>query len=151
VSVLVRDEPPRIAARPTAQIIPFHPDQLMAEAAKVPVSQASVLAPTLCPTCGAPVQGRLMVTHIQALVAAYYKLPVRAMISAQRCYEYSHPRQVAMYLAAELTTKSLPDIGKRFNRDHTTVIHAVKAVQKRMLSDPELEADVKALRERLSA
>jgi hypothetical protein len=44
-----------------------------------------------------------------------------------------------------------PDIGKRFNRDHTTVIHAIKTVQKRMLADPEIEADVKALRERLAA
>jgi chromosomal replication initiator protein len=92
-----------------------------------------------------------MITHIQALVAAYYKIPMRAMVSAQRCWEYSHPRQIAMYLSAELTPKSLPDIGKRFNRDHTTVIHAIKAVQKRILADPEIEADVKALRERLSA
>ncbi len=147
MSVLVKDRPAPKADIPTATIIPFHPEQL-----KPDVTRESVLAPPLCPTCGAPVNGRLMVTHIQALVAAYYKIPSRAMVSAQRCREYAHPRQIAMYLSAELTPKSLPDIGKRFgNRDHTTVIYAIKAVQKRMLADPEIEADVKALRERLSA
>jgi hypothetical protein len=152
VSVLVKDLPVAKAKRHTATIIPFHPDQLLEEAQRVPMSQESVLTPSLCPTCGAPVSGRLMITHIQALVSAYYKIPVRSMISAQRSFEYSRPRQIAMYLSAELTPKSLPDIGKRFGgRDHTTVIHAIKAVQRRMLADPEIEADVKALRERLSA
>lgn len=116
------------------------------------LNQDSVLAPCLCPTCGAPVGGRLTVVHIQALVAAYYKIPVREMTSARRGFEVSHPRQVAMYLAYEATPKSMPDIGRRFGgRDHTTVIHAIKQVQKRMLADPELDADVCALRERLSA
>jgi chromosomal replication initiator protein len=126
----------------------------IAELMRSPVADtpASPFAPTLCPMCGAPVHGRLMVTHIQALVAAYYKIPVRAMVSAQRCWEYAHPRQIAMYLASELTPKSLPEIGRRFgNRDHTTVIHAIKAVQKRMLADPEIECDIIALRERLAA
>lgn len=118
-----------------------------------PLRQEIVLTPTLCPTCGAPVgEARLMITHIQALVAAYYQIPVREMTSCRRFRAVSQPRQVAMYLASELTPKSLPDIGRRFGgRDHTTVIHAIKAVQKRMLADAEIEADVKALRERLAA
>jgi chromosomal replication initiator protein len=45
----------------------------------------------------------------------------------------------------------LPEIGQRFRRDHTTVIHAIRVVQRRMLEDAEIEADVKALRERLAA
>jgi hypothetical protein len=94
----------------------------------------------------------LMVTHIQALVAAYYKIPVREMTSERRHREVSHPRQVAMYLAYELTPKSLPDIGKRFgDRDHTTVIHAIRQVKKRIIEDHEIYADVQALRERLAA
>lgn len=118
-----------------------------------PLRQEAVLTPTLCPTCGAPVgETRLMITHIQALVAAYYQVPVREMTSSRRYKQVCYPRQVAMYLASELTPKSLPDIGRRFGgRDHTTVIHAIKAVQKRMLADAEIEADVKALRERLAA
>ena len=117
----------------------------------VPLRREAVLAPNICPTCGAPVSGRLMVVHIQALVAAYYSIPYREMTSARRHKAVAQPRQIAMYLAAELTPKSLPDIGQRFGgRDHTTVIHAIKRTQQRMLEDPEVEADVRALRERLS-
>lgn len=112
----------------------------------------SVRAPRLCPHCGSPSAPRLLVAHIQATVAAYYRIPVRHMTSDRKDWEYSHPRQVAMYLAAELTPKSFPDIGRRFGgRDHTTVIHACKAVQRRMCADAELEQDVIALRTRLAA
>lgn len=56
-----------------------------------------------------------------------------------------------MFLASELTPKSLPDIGRRFGgRDHTTVIYAIKAVKGRIAADPEIAADVAALREKLS-
>jgi hypothetical protein len=132
------------------------PEPAIAEALEKPLpaaSRESVLAPCLCPTCGAPVKGeRLLVTHVQALVAAYFKTPVREMTSSRRFKEVTWPRQVAMYLAYELTERSLPEIGQRFGgRDHTTVIHAIKQVQKRMLEDAEVEADVKALRERLAA
>lgn len=104
-----------------------------------------------CPLCGAPTKPLLMVAHIQATVAAYYRIPVREMTSARRHKEVSHPRQVAMYLAYETTPKSLPDIGHRFgNRDHTTVIHAIRAVQRRMIEDAEIAEDVRILRERLN-
>jgi chromosomal replication initiator protein len=55
-----------------------------------------------------------------------------------------------MYLSRELTPMSLPSIGKRFHRDHTTVIHAIKAVERRILCDLELVEDIAILRERLS-
>jgi chromosomal replication initiator protein len=130
----------------------FSPDQLMSDAQAIPIPHDSALAPQLCPTCGAPVSGRLMVTHIQALVAAYYKIPVREMTSERRHRAVARPRQVAMYFCYELTPKSFPDIGRRFgNRDHTTVIHAVRTVQSLLLTDLSIEADVKALRERLAA
>jgi hypothetical protein len=128
---------------------PQQPEKVMAQP---PRERESVLTPGLCPTCEALVSDRLMVTHIQALVAAYYKIPVREMTSERRHREVSHPRQVAMYLAYELTPKSLPDIGKRFgDRDHTTVIHAIRQVKKRIIEDHEIYADVQALRERLAA
>jgi hypothetical protein len=130
-----------------------HEPEVVEAATYKPLSivRESVLTPHLCPTCGAPVKGRLMVTHIQALVAAYYHIPVREMTSARQSRDVAHPRQVAMYLSYELTPKSLPDIGGRFGgRDHTTVIHAIKAVQRRMLEDAEIEADVRVLRERLA-
>lgn len=109
----------------------------------------NVHAPEACPHCGAPSSPRLLVAHIQATVAAYYKISVRHMTSDRRDWEFSHPRQVAMYLAAELTPKSYPDIGRLFHRDHSTVIFAEKAVQLRMCKHPEIAADVCALRTRL--
>jgi hypothetical protein len=107
-------------------------------------------APDLCPHCGAPAAPMLIVAHIQATVAAYYRIDVRYMKSAQRGFDVSHPRQVAMYLAAEMTDKSLPNIGRCFSRDHTTVIHAIRAVKRRMASDPELALDVGYLQGRLT-
>jgi chromosomal replication initiation ATPase DnaA len=131
----------------------FEPEVVEAmEKPPLPTVRESVLAPTLCPTCGAPTGARLMVTHIQALVAAYYQIPVRIMTSARGTNEQARARQVAMYLAYELTPKSLPELGRRFgNRDHTTILHGIRCTQRRMLEDAEIEADVKALRERLAA
>ena len=107
-------------------------------------------APDLCPHCGAPSAPRLLVSHIQATVAAYYQIPVRHMTSERQDHAYSHPRQLAMYFAAELTPKSSVHIGKLFGgRDHSTVLFAIKAVQRRMLADAELAEDIKILRERL--
>lgn len=104
-----------------------------------------------CPLCGAADRPRLLIAHIQAVVAAYYQIPVAEMYSARRDWEVSHPRQVAMYLARELTPRSLPDIARRFgNRDHTTVMWGLKAVQKRIDHDREVAADIEVLRERLS-
>ena len=63
------------------------------------------------------------------------------MTSARRAREVARPRQVAMYLSKQLTPKSLPDIGRRFGgRDHTTVIHAVRQIEKLRASDAELDA-----------
>ena len=105
--------------------------------------------PECCPLCGAPASPRLLVAHIQATVAAYYGTNVRFMASEHRDREFAHPRQVAMYLAHELTPRSYPEIGRRFNRDHTTVIYAVRAIRKRISNDPELAMDVGFLRGRL--
>jgi chromosomal replication initiator protein len=63
----------------------------------------------------------------------------------------ARPRQVAMYLAKQLTPRSLPEIGKKFGgRDHTTVMHAVKQIEKLSESDRSLADDVIALRRKLS-
>lgn len=111
----------------------------------------AVYTPDLCPHCGAPASPRLLVAHIQATVAAYYRIGVHYMKSAQRGKDIARPRQVAMFLAAELTPKSLPDIGRCFCRDHTTIMHAIKAVNRRMTTDSELAMDVGYLRARLTA
>lgn len=90
------------------------------------------------------------IARIQAVVAASYRIDLDHMKSDARWRSVSWPRQVAMYLAREITGKSLPCIGHLFgNRDHTTVIHAIAAVEKRMSEDPIYRADVEVLREAL--
>jgi hypothetical protein len=116
------------------------------------VTQIQAHTPTLCAFCGAPAKPKpTLIAHIQHTVAAYYGFHQRLMVSAQRRRSISHPRQVAMFLASELTPKSLPEIGRRFGgRDHTTVMHAIKAVRARIATDEEIEMDVALLRERLA-
>jgi chromosomal replication initiator protein len=68
------------------------------------------------------------------------------MGSARRAREVARPRQIAMYLAKQLTQRSLPEIGRRFGgRDHTTVIHAVRTIEALRVKDAEIDADVRLL------
>ena len=86
---------------------------------------------------------KVTIDEIQRRVADYYKLKPGDLLSARRAREVARPRQVAMYLAKRLTPRSLPEIGRRFgNRDHTTVMHAVKRIDELRLGDRELDADV---------
>lgn len=89
-------------------------------------------------------------TQIQELVAVSYGLHPSCMTAKTRYREHAWPRQVAMFLTRELTGRSLPEIGRVFGgRDHSTVIHAIRAVKARMERDPALRADVDALRKAL--
>ena len=73
-----------------------------------------------------------------------YRIRKAEMTSARRAREVARPRQVAMYLSKQLTPRSLPEIGRRFGgRDHTTVIHAVRQIEKLRASDAELDADIR--------
>ena len=73
--------------------------------------------------------GQVTVELIQKTVAEYYKIKVSDMYSKRRPNNIAMPRQVAMYLAKEMTQKSLPEIGDLFGgRDHTTVLHAVRKI-----------------------
>lgn len=86
---------------------------------------------------------RITIRDIQEQVAAFYGLPRSEMKSARRSRCVARPRQVAMYLAKQLTPNSLPEIGRRFgNRDHTTVIHAVKQIERLRVEDADLDDDV---------
>ena len=74
------------------------------------------------------------------------------MISARRSRTISRPRQLAMFLAKNLTSKSLPEIGRRFGgRDHTTVIHAVKKIEELKNKDLQIAEEVEILRRMLEA
>ena len=88
------------------------------------------------------------IRFIQAVVADSYGIPRDTMTSLCRRRGDAWPRQVAMYLARETTNHSMPNIGRLFGgRDHTTVLWAIRAVEKRMAADPVYAADVAALRE----
>jgi chromosomal replication initiator protein len=91
-------------------------------------------------------QRRVSIDEIQRKVCDHYRIRQSEMGSARRAREVARPRQVAMYLAKQLTQRSLPEIGRRFGgRDHTTVIHAVKTIEALRARDAELDADVRLL------
>ena len=94
---------------------------------------------------------RVTVEEIQERVAGHYRLGREEMLSTRRARAVARPRQIAMYLAKTLTSRSLPDIGRRFGRDHSTVLHAVRTVERLRAEDAELDADVRRLSRDLEA
>ena len=95
---------------------------------------------------------RVTIEEIQKRVADYYNIKVSEMSSARRAQMVARPRQVAMYLAKQLTSRSLPEIGRKFgNRDHTTVMHAVKKIEQLSQADNGFAEDVELLRRMLEA
>ncbi len=93
---------------------------------------------------------RVTIEEIQRKVAEHYNIRLTDMSSARRARAVARPRQVAMYLAKQLTSRSLPEIGRRFgNRDHTTVMHAVSRISELMQADSAFAEDVELLRRML--
>ena len=93
---------------------------------------------------------KLTIEEIQRKVAEHYNIRLTDMSSARRARNVARPRQVAMFLAKQLTSRSLPEIGRRFgNRDHTTVMHAVSRVAELMQADGSFAEDVELLRRML--
>ena len=90
------------------------------------------------------------VESIQNLVAAHFNLNIQELLSPRRSRSLARPRQIAMYLAKQHTTNSLPDIGRKFsNRDHTTVIHAVKKIDELLKKDNDIRESVATLRKKI--
>lgn len=95
-------------------------------------------------------QARPTVDKIQRAAAKQFGISMEEMLSKRRARAIARPRQVAMYLSKMLTTRSLPDIGRRFGgRDHTTVIHAVKRIDKLRAEDSGLNTNIETLLETL--
>lgn len=93
---------------------------------------------------------RVTIDEIQRRVAEFFNVRIGDMLSARRARSVARPRQIAMYLSKQLTTRSLPEIGRKFGgRDHTTVIHAVKKIEQLRGEDPALDEDVDLLRRML--
>lgn len=92
-------------------------------------------------------QDRLVsIDNIQRVVVEYYKIKISELLSKRRNRSIARPRQVAMYLAKDLTNHSLPEIGDAFGgRDHTTVLHACRKIKELLESDADIREDVKNL------
>ena len=89
----------------------------------------------------------ITVDKIQNIVSNYFNIALSEMLSQRRSRPLARPRQIAMYLAKKMTTRSLPEIGRRFaNRDHTTVIHAVKTITRLSEQDDEMKKNISQIK-----
>ncbi|WP_054008240.1 chromosomal replication initiator protein DnaA [Cypionkella psychrotolerans] len=95
---------------------------------------------------------KLTIEEIQRKVAEHYNIRLSDMIGPKRLRNIARPRQVAMYFAKQLTSRSLPEIGRRFGgRDHTTIMHGVRKIEELMSTDSQLSDDLQLLRRQLQA
>lgn len=95
-------------------------------------------------------ENKVDIDNIQTIVCKYFKISKNEMLSPRRSRYLVRPRQTAIYLAKMLTSKSLPEIGRSFaNRDHTTVIHSVKTIEKLKKDDNELNLSIDSLKNKI--
>lgn len=95
---------------------------------------------------------KITVEEIQRKVSEYYNIRMSDIVGPKRLRSYARPRQVAMYLCKKLTSRSLPEIGRRFGgRDHTTVMHGVRRIEELKSTDGQIAEDVEMLRRSLES
>ena len=95
---------------------------------------------------------KISVEEIQRKVSDHYNIRLSDMIGPKRLRSYARPRQVAMYLCKQMTSRSLPEIGRRFGgRDHTTVMHGVRRIEELKQSDGQIAEDLELLRRALES
>jgi len=95
-------------------------------------------------------ENRVTIDLIQTLVCKFFKISKNEMLSSRRSRYLVRPRQTAIYLTKILTSKSLPEIGREFsNRDHTTIIHSVKTIEKLKDKDPEMVENINKLKNQI--
>ena len=95
-------------------------------------------------------ENKVSIDLIQTAVCKFFKISKNEMLSPRRSRYLVRPRQTAIYLAKMLTSKSLPEIGRAFsNRDHTTVIHSVKTIEKLRKEDSELNVNIDSLKNKI--
>ena len=95
-------------------------------------------------------ENKVTIDSIQTIVCKYFKISKNEMLSSRRSRYLVRPRQTAIYLSKMLTSKSLPEIGRNFsNRDHTTVIHSVKTIEKLKKEDNELNIKIDTLKNKI--
>lgn len=95
---------------------------------------------------------KVTVEEIQRKVAEHYNVRLADLIGPKRQRQIVRPRQIAMYLSKQMTTRSLPDIGRRFGgRDHTTIMHGVRKIEQLSTMDPQISEDLDLLRRLLGS
>ncbi|MDG1128596.1 chromosomal replication initiator protein DnaA [Seohaeicola saemankumensis] len=95
---------------------------------------------------------KITIEEIQRRVSEHYNIRLSDMIGPKRVRSYARPRQVAMYLCKQLTSRSLPEIGRRFGgRDHTTIMHGVRRIEELRIQDGQIAEDIEMLRRTLEA
>ena len=95
-------------------------------------------------------ENKVTIDLIQTLVCKFFKISKNEMLSSRRSRYLVRPRQTAIYLTKILTSKSLPEIGREFsNRDHTTIIHSVKTIEKLKEKDPEMVDNINKLKNQI--
>ena len=95
-------------------------------------------------------ENKVTIDLIQSIVCRFFKISKNEMLSSRRSRYLVRPRQTAVYLAKMLTSKSLPEIGREFSgRDHTTVIHSVKTIEKLRIKDNELNSNIENLKNQI--
>ena len=95
-------------------------------------------------------ENKVTIDLIQTIVCQFFKISKNEMLSSRRSRYLVRPRQTAIYLSKQLTSKSLPEIGRSFsNRDHTTVIHSVKTIEKLKKDDNELSMNIDSLKNKI--
>ena len=95
---------------------------------------------------------KITVEEIQRKVSEHYNIRLSDMIGPKRLRTYARPRQIAMFLSKQLTSRSLPEIGRRFGgRDHTTVMHGVRRIEELKAQDGQIAEDLEMLRRALEA
>ena len=120
-------------------------NQLTKELVSVPLAER-----TLADLVRAREARRVRIEDILRIVSRHYKVPRNELLSSRRSRDVVRPRQIAMYLAKSLTSRSLPEIGRRFGgRDHTTVLHSVRKVEQMMKDDADLTQEIELLKRML--
>ena len=94
---------------------------------------------------------RIKIEDILRIVSRHFAVSKQDILSQRRHRSVVRPRQIGMYLAKQLTSRSLPEIGRRFgNRDHTTVLHAIRKIDKEVGENPRLKDEIEELKRQLS-
>lgn len=114
---------------------PPEPEPLAAEAEQQQAPQEAAEA-----------EQRVSVRTIQQEVARFYRVSFDEMLSERRHWNIRHPRQVAYYLARTMTLQSLPDIGRRFRRDHTTIMHGLAKIRAMIEHDERLQDEIELIK-----